>query len=219
MPKILIKFPSRSRPIKFFSCLDNILHSARHDDFEVLASLDIDDVTMANHEVRDRIKKYPMVRAYWGTSNSKIHSINRDMEFAGDFDVLLLHSDDMEFTVEGFDLEILKAFENWEGLIHFPDQVAKARLITYPMMHRKYFQRDNWIYHPDFYSVYADNFQQDLAKKRGMYKFVDKNILLHKHCMWGFSAPDALLLRNENRENYEKDRLTWQRLLNDPRYV
>lgn len=145
--KLLYKFASRSRPKKFFDALDNIHSLSRHDDFEVLATLDIDDASMANSEVRDRIKKYPMVRAYWGTSNSKIHSINRDMEFAGAFDVLLLHSDDMEFTVDGFDLEILKAFENWEGLVHFPDQVAKARLITYPMMHRKYFQRDNWIYH------------------------------------------------------------------------
>jgi hypothetical protein len=217
--KILYKFPSRSRPHKFFAALDNIHSLAQHDDFEILASLDIDDSTMASFGIMEKLKDYPKVRYYWGHSKSKIEAINRDMDVAGEFDILLVHSDDMEFIVPGFDLEIIKAFENFEGLVHFPDQVAKAKLITYPMMHRKYFERDGWIYHPDFKSVYADNFQQDLAKRRGMYKFVNLPILMHKHSMWGYGVHDALTLRNENGENYHKDKLVWQRLLNDPRYA
>ncbi len=217
--RILYKFPSRSRPHKFFAGLDNILSLAQHADFEILCSFDLDDVTINNDEVRTRLLSYPKVRYYYGSSKTKIQAINADMDKVGDYDVLLVHSDDMCFTVPGFDLSIIKAFENWHGLVHFPDQTAKERLITYPMMHRKYFERDGWIYHPDFKSVYADNFQQDLAKRRGMYKFVNQNILIHKHSMWGFGVHDALMLRNENGENYHKDKLVWQRLLNDPKYV
>jgi len=217
--KILYKFPSRSRPHKFFAALNNIHSLAKHDDFEVLATLDRDDATMTDASVVDRMRSIPKLRWYFGVSNSKIEAINRDMQFAGEFDILLVHSDDMEFTMPGFDLEILKAFEDFRGLVHFPDQVAGNRLITYPMMHQDYFLRDCWIYHPDFKSVYADNFQQDLAKRRGMYKFVNLPILMHKHSMWGYGVHDALMLRNENGENYHKDKLTWQRLLNDPRYA
>jgi hypothetical protein len=112
----------------------------------------------------------------------------------------------MWFVKEGFDLDILEAFKDFKGLVHFPDQVAGSRLITYAMMHKDYYDLDGWIYHPLFNSVYADNFQQDLAKKRGLYKFVDKPILQHRHSIWGYGEPDALLRKTENPENYQKDK-------------
>lgn len=216
---ILVKFPSRSRPEKFFRALDNIFDLAATDDISVLASFDLDDHTMNNDEVRNRLLNYPKVRYYYGESKTKVQAINADMDKAGEYKFLLVHSDDMWFDVPGYDLIILKAFENFNGLVHFPDQKAGPALITYPMMHRDYFQRDGWIYHPDFFSVYADNFQQDLAKRRGQYKFVNQRVLSHQHSMWGFGTHDALTIRNENRDIYDKDRLTWQRLLNDPKYA
>jgi hypothetical protein len=141
------------------------------------------------------------------------------MDKAGNYDILLVHSDDMVWEVVGFDLIVQSAFDNFKGLVHYPDQKAGPALITYPMMHREYFQRDGWIYHPDFFSVYADNFQQDLARRRGLYKFVNQRILSHQHSMWGYGTHDSLVIRNENRDLYERDRLTWQRLLNDPQYA
>lgn len=217
--KILYKFPSRSRPSKFFACLDNIQALSRHNDFEILASFDLDDSTMANPEVRDRLKQYPKVKAYYGSCNTKVEAINKDMVFAGPWDILVVWSDDMVAIKEGFDLDIINGFQDFSGLLHFPDGFANERLCTLPIMDRNYFDIDNWIYHPDFLSVYCDNFQQDLAKRRGRYKFNGQRIVTHQHSMWGFGRHDALVLRNENRENYEKDRLTWQRLLNDPQYV
>lgn len=217
--RILIKFASRSRPDKLFAALDNIFELSKHDAITVLLTLDIDDATCTTNEFKSRLLEYPKVVAMWGTSNSKISAINRDMVFSGEWDILLAHSDDMVFTVPGFDLEILNAFYNFEGLVHFPDQKAGPALITYPMMSRSYFEKDGWVYHPDFISVYADHFQQDIAKRRGMYKYVNKKILEHRHSMWGFGAHDALMLRNENRDNYNNDQITWQRLLKDPKYV
>ena len=198
MSKILIKFPSRSRPDKFFACLDNILHSARHDDFEVLATLDLDDETMANPEVRDRIKQYPMVRAYWGTSNSKIQAINRDMEFAGEFDILLLWSDDMWIDKDGFDRFVVASFNNFSGLLHLPDGHANSRLVTLPIMDRAYYQLDNFVYNPIYKSVYADNEQMAVAKLRGKYKYVHESWYTHRHPIWGYGKADAQLRHTES---------------------
>jgi hypothetical protein len=219
MSKILLKFPSRSRPQKFFAALDNIFDLSVTDDLSVLASFDLDDCTMNNDEVREILRGYPKVKYHYGTSRTKIQAVNADMDLAGTYDVLLVHSDDMHYTIPGFDLVILEAFKDFKGLVHFPDQKAGPALITYPMMHREYFERDGWIYHPDFISVYSDHFQQDIAKRRGLYKYVNKKILEHRHSMWGFGTHDPLMLRNENRDNYNKDQITWQRLLNDPKYA
>lgn len=204
--RICYKFASRERPGKFFKCLDNISSLAKHDDYFILASLDLDDKSMANPEVRDRIKQYPKVVAYYGTSQSKIHAINRDMEFSGDWDILCNHSDDMVFIKEGYDLDILDAFNGFDGLVHFPDQKVGAKLITYAMMSRGYYDLDGHIYYPRFKSVYADNYQQWLAQKRKQYKYVPLRILDHEHSIWGYGPPDELLKRTEDPVNYERDR-------------
>jgi hypothetical protein len=54
--KILIKFASRSREQKFFSCLDNILnYVVDKENFCVLVSLDIDDVSMYNQNTLNKL--------------------------------------------------------------------------------------------------------------------------------------------------------------------
>lgn len=211
--KLLYKFASRSRPKKFFDCLDNIQSLARHDDYLILCSLDKDDETMGTPEVIAKLATYKKVLPIWGESNTKTEAINRDINFAPtDWDILLNHSDDMWFTKVGFDLDVIEAFENFDGLVHFPDQVAKEKLITYAMMSKSYYLKYGFIYHPDFISVYSDNYQQYVAQKLNKYKFVDKKILEHRHPIWGFGVADELNLKTENKENYEKDRLTFERL-------
>lgn len=211
--RILYKFASRSRPAKFFSCLDNIIQNALHSDYYILCSLDSDDETMNNKEVTDRLKAYSKhVIVQWGFSKNKIDAINRDVTASLQWDILCNHSDDMWFVKPGFDLDIIEAFTNFSGLVHFPDQQAKNLLCTYTMMSYDYYLQDGFVYHPDFDSVYADNFQQDIAKSRNAYKFVNKLILEHRHPMWGFGEPDELLLKTENKATYNKDRETYIKL-------
>lgn len=211
--RILYKFCSRERPNKFFACLDNIISSARHNNYIILCSLDTDDVSMNNDEVKEQLSNYGnRIKVCWGTSENKVSAINRDVEQVEDWDILLNHSDDMWFTKFGFDLDVLEAFENFDGLVHFPDQKAGNKLITYAMMSRGYYDLHGYIYNPEFESVYCDNFQQDQAKALGKYKFVDKQILEHRHFIWGYGHKDELLERTENPRTYAKDRDTYHRL-------
>lgn len=212
MPNILYILATRERPEKAINCIENIISMSWHDDYKILIVSDTDDDSMFNQEMVDRINSYPKVKLSFGTSKGKINAINRDVFMAGEFHILCNHSDDMWFTKEGFDLDILEAFDNYKGLVHFPDQIAGDKLITYAMMHREYYNLDGFIYHPDFNSVYADNYQQDVAKKRGLYKFVDKKILEHRHSIWGFGQPDELLKRTENPIMYAQDKVTYERL-------
>ena len=207
MKKLLFKFPSRERPVKMFAAIENMVSMVGEGvDYSIQLTLDIDDKTCSTPEVRDGIKSYgERVKAYWGTSLSKVNAINRDMEFAPPFEILLLHSDDMRFTKKDFGYDILKAFENFSGLVHFPDQYANNRLITYPMMSKDYYDRFGYIYNPIYRSVYCDNEQHEAAVYLKKYKFVDENILIHEHPIWGFGEQDELGKRTEEPVNYRID--------------
>jgi hypothetical protein len=118
----------------------------------------------------------------------------------------------MQWQKEGFDLDVLEAFEGFDGLVHFPDQKVGARTCTYPILSRSYYERDGFVYHPDFGNVYCDNFQHELAIKRNAYKFVDKKILFHAHPIWRVAPWDEMYRRNEAPENYDADRKVYERL-------
>lgn len=214
---ILYNFATRSRKDKAFACIDNIISLSRTDNYHIHLTLDVDDDTMNTTEVRDKIASYgDKVSAHWGISHSKVSAINRDIGLCGDeWQILCNHSDDMWFVKEGFDVDIVEAFEGFNGLVHFPDHKVKEALITYAMMHRDYYNIDGHIYHPDFDNVYCDNYQQHVAKARNKYKFVDKHILEHRHVAWGYGVADELLKKTENPEGYKKDHQTLNRLINE----
>jgi hypothetical protein len=205
MPKICYKFPTRERAAKFFTCLDNINTLAKHDDFTILATLDIDDPSAITSEFKTRILNYPKVVPIWGISTGKVNAINRDMAFAGEWDILVLLSDDM-FLLPGFDLEIIKAFEDgFSGLAHFPDGHVNERLCTFTVMDRKYYDLFGYIYNPIYKSVYCDNEQHDVAVLMKRYKYIPVNIVRHLHPIWGHGQMDDLYRRNEERTMYEQD--------------
>lgn len=209
--KICFVFPSRERPDKFFRCLDNIQDMvSESDNYCVIAVLDNDDPSKEDYE--KSLHEYPEVEARWGLSANKVAAINRELNNLPEAAIICLHSDDMWFTKFGFDEEIREAFKEWDGLVHFPDQVAKEKLITYTMMHRDYLSSLGYIYHNDFNNVYCDNFQHLQAQKLGKYKFVNKQILEHRHSMWGFGMADDLLRRTEEPIGYRKDHETFIRL-------
>lgn len=215
MPKILYHFPSRERPDKLIAAIENIISMARHDNYVILVSMDVDDSTCANVEFSKRLLAYDTVIPVYGFSKNKIDAVNRDIWMVGDADIIATHSDDMWFIKEGFDLDILEAFENFSGLVHFPDQKVGSALCTYPIMSKDYYKEDGWIYHPIFCNVYADNFQHLLAKHRNAYKFVDKQILEHRHHLWGYGEADALLKRTEEPNGYAEDRKRYNQLVKE----
>lgn len=206
--KILLKFPSRSRPDRFFACLDNIQSNAVTNNYIIVATLDTDDATMNNHAIFQRLKNYPKVTTVFGHSQSKIHAINRGIDTSIDWDILCLHSDDMFFTCRGFDFDIIEAmrqhFSDTDGMLHFPDQKAGATLCTYQIVGRKYYDRQGYIYNPNYTSLWADNEEMEKAKQRGKYAFIDKQIIEHRHPFCGFGKPDALLKKTE--AYYKSDR-------------
>lgn len=198
--KILIKFASRSRPVKFFACLKNIFEMQTENIITILASLDDDDASMTTEKIKNWFARYRKhgVISVWGKSKNKIDAINRDMHLAGDWDILVNFSDDMLFIKKGFDKIIMDAYQDTfpdlDGVLHFNDgHKYGAQLMTMSIMGRKYYERFGYIYHPDYISLWSDNEAMDVAKILGKYKYMGDDVKIFKH---NHPMHDGLGMRN-----------------------
>lgn len=184
--RILIKYTSRSRPLRFFEGLKNItdMVNDKHN-YAILCSLDEDDTTMNTLGVQEEISRFPNTGFVYGTSKSKIDAINRDIEKVNDWDILVCMSDDMRFQARGFDQLIREGFQHncpdLDGFLHYPDSTAKGMLCTMSILGRKYYERDGYIYHPSYLSLWADNEAMEVAKMRGKYWFLGIPLFDHYH--------------------------------------
>ncbi len=201
-PFKLFKYPSRSRPDRFFEGLDSIVNNISDKDYyHISCTLDEDDLTMNNPQVIERIKTYPNVSIEWGISNSKINAVNRSMPEI-DWDILIVMSDDMRFNIFGFDTMIGVDMMNWfpemDGLLHYPDQDAKEFLATMVIMGKGLYKRlGRNIYHPDFKSLWCDNLLQDIAIKLGKYKYCGYQINVHLCPAYGHLERDEMFNRQQ----------------------
>lgn len=195
-PFKLFKFPSRGRPERFFKSLDSIVNNISDKDYyHIACTLDEDDATMNNQEVIDRINSYEHTSIQWGVSTSKIHAVNRSMPDI-EWDILFNHSDDMIFTVHGFDVSVgvdmMTHFPDFDGLLHYPDQDAKEALATMYIAGKNFYNKFNFIYDPRFLSLWCDNLVQDVAIHLGKYKYCGYQINLHLNPAYGHLERDEM---------------------------
>lgn len=227
-PHILIKYASRSRPERFFEGLHNIIDmAADKESYTVLCMLDADDMSIFSTEFQTSTSNRYQLPSFntqmdlvhhkapdrvcydFGTSKSKIDAINRPIWPTMQWDILVNFSDDMRFTVYGYDHLIREGIRcnGPDVFLHYPDSTAKNMLPTMSIMDRTYFQRDGYIYHPSYKSLWCDNEAMDVAQLRGRYHYVDTQIFDHYHPAYGHVPWDEQYTRqqqfwSEDEANY-----------------
>lgn len=205
--KILIKFPTRSRPEKFLQCLSKAIElSNDKENLKILISYDEDDETMTE-EVIEKAKALGNVELFSGKSENKIHAVNRDMEHSGEWDILVLLSDDMECEMKGWDDIIRSKFTGLDRILHFNDGYRKQSLLTLPIMGRSYYERFGYIYHPDYISLWADNEQMEVGQKLLRLKYFRIVLFRHKMAMNGFEQDE---LHKHTESFFEEDKKTYE---------
>ena len=209
--RILYKYTSRSRPANFFRGLDSIKNRSVSDNYQVLCSFDLDDLTMNNEEVIERLKGYKNVSYIFGHSKNKIDAINRDMDKVEGWDILVNMSDDMVFIADGFDDEIRNAFDSDDLMVNFNDGNQKDNVCTMSIISKKYYDRFNYIYHPEYVSLWCDCEATDVARILGKYKYMgDDNIIFrHLHPSFGLCRYDEQYMKTESHELRSKDQITY----------
>ena len=209
--RILFKYTTRSRRSNFLRGYDSILDKiANREDYHILISVDKDDQSMSPLPVLDG--NYTFVV---GNSKNKIDAINRDLnEFDYDWDILINMYDDMIFTKKGFD-DIIRAefYKDFNQYLHFNDGNQKCNVCTMHIVGRNYYDRFNYIYHPDYISLWCDVENDIVAKQLGCYKYMGDNIKLfrHLHPAWGLAPQDALSIKTEDRALWVADEITFNK--------
>jgi len=213
--KILVKFASRSRPHKFFKCLDNIYEkAARQECIYLLVSLDSDDYSMYNNEVINKLK-YQLNKwqgrmvVKFGLSKSKVDAINRDVnDFSEHWDILVNFSDDMVFTHAGWDEIIRRKFKqiypDTNGNIFFNDGFVGDKVSTMSIIGRVWYDGNGkHIYHPSYKSLWCDNEYTELARSQNKMAYFDEIIYKHMHPLNAGGEIDEQLQKSESY--YEED--------------
>ncbi len=212
MAKILVKFPSRGRAEKFMSTLHGYINLSNDKSIQYLISIDNDDIMMQDME--ERFKNEKNILVYSGVSIDKVHAINRDLHRVPRWDILVLASDDMICQQQGWD-DILKKemeeyFPDTDGVLFHNDGYLKSTLNTMVIMGRKYFNRFNYIYHPSYKSLWADNEFTDVAFALGKQKYFDKVLFKHEHFSNNRSVPQDQLMK-KNESFYHSDKITFNK--------
>ena len=206
--RLLIKFPTRSRPIKFLEVLKKyVIGSHDMSKTRIIVSIDEDDATMTNDVIAQAKSFHQNIQVIKGPSSGKVGAINRDMPDPSEFDILLLASDDMVPYVNQYDRIIRDSMEqlypDTDGVLFFNDGYSGRRLNTLVICGSKYYSRFGYIYHPEYKSLFCDNEFMDQANRLGRQTYYDQPIIKHEHYTHIRAKPDALY--NVNEALYSED--------------
>jgi hypothetical protein len=196
------------------SIIENASHLSK---ISILVSLDSNDPTI--QEYRDKITPHfgkTFIKVVEGESTGKINAINRDLnEYKGGWDLLINMSDDMVFLEKGFDDKIRSIFNSHfplgDGFLHLNDGRQGDNVSTMSIMDRKYYERDRYIYNPEYKSLWCDAEATEVAWMRGRYAYAPIILFDHLHPAWGLAPMDKQYLRSETRELWDHDKAVIER--------
>lgn len=197
--KIIIKFPTRNRPDKFFETLRKYKYNLDDQSILFIVSCDLDDATMNNDKIKEQIKYFENVKMYFNDNKSKVDAINANLENV-DFDILLLASDDMIPQVQGFDTiirdQMVKHFPDTDGVLRFFDGY-NTDTNTLCILGKKYYDRFGYIYYPEYKSCWCDAEFTKVSQKLKKEAKINQIIIRHEHPDNGWGKYDDIYSLNK----------------------
>jgi len=212
MIDLLIKYPTRSRPEQFKRILSEYV-SKLSGKYKVkfIVSMDTNDESCNNNPMRyflENMKSKTDLEYHYGNSKNKIDACNRDVPSDG-WKVCVLVSDDMTPRVAHFDRIIMedmnKHFTDYDGALNYNcGGHAYPKVMVLSVIGNVYYKRFNYIYHPDYTSLFCDEEQTVVA--RSLNKIVDINHKIITHD-WNNIKDE---LRNHTEKFYQSDKLIFE---------
>lgn len=223
--KILVKYASRGRTTRFLEGLDNIFDLCSQPDYiRVVVTADTDDIHMNNDEVKNHVAKYKNAIIIYGESENKVHAINRDLNSLPDgykdWDIVANFSDDMRWTIYGWDDLIRVDFNSispdFSHYMAYLDPDTKGALSTLLIAGRKFIDTFGFIYDPIYHSLFCDNQIEDAAKYLGKYHYTGYSIYQHFNPSYGYQRfePDQLYIYQQ-KIGWSRDMELYYKLQSD----
>ncbi len=206
--KLVIKFPTRGRSSKFLLTLKKHIDYLDDKSTQIIVTCDNDDEDMKQPHIKEVLSNYSNVKIFFGDNKSKIEAINANLTGIN-FDIVLLASDDMIPVKKGFDTIIKESMEkhypDTDGVLWFNDGYQGKKLNTLSILGKKYYERFNYIYHPEYISVWCDNEFMSVGNILGKQTYFDEVIIQHQHPDWGFGNRDGIHTLNSRNERHDRE--------------
>jgi len=211
--KILVKFPTRQRPEKFFAALEQYVVKAKDTaNLKFLITLDTNDGTMNTLQVRREFRRWEdrgvSIDYIYGVSESKIDAVNRDLRsYLKDWDIVLLASDDMIPQVYGYDdiirRDMKRFFPDTRGCLWYSDGFQE-RTCTLSIIGKKRYKELGYIYHPTYKTEYCDNEHTEVSVRDKVMSPIQPAIIHHLHPHNLNENKDPLYVRNDEFVKQDK---------------
>lgn len=219
--KILIQFPTRERPDTFFEILEYYINlMSDKENYIINVNCDIDDESMNNETIINKINEIKNCRIKFSNNKSKIEAVNSNIDSSEDWDIILLASDDMKPEIYGYDDIIRKNFnlnyKDLDGVLWFNDGYQKNALNTLCILGKKYYNRFGYIYHPSYKSLWCDNEFTIVANKLNKQKYFDQIIIRHVKPGIVDKPYDNLYIKNQEFNNADQLNFVTRLNLNFP---
>lgn len=184
--KFSIIHPSRSRPDKSAKTIDTWILYADGDP-EVILSLDEDDPL--RNAYRTAYTEMIVLN-----NKSSVEAINNAAKIAKG-EILIVVSDDTD-CFPGWDTAILKEVQGKTDWILKTQDGIQKWIITFPVIHRDYYNRFGYIYHPSYKHLFCDTELTCVADITG--RKITSNLLFpHNHYSIGKSQIDDVYRKND----------------------
>lgn len=202
--RVSLIHPSRSRPYMAFATMQNWLNKAdKPFNIEYLLMLDTDDDMLLGYEAIanalidvnyfNGIGCTPTINL--SDNKSAIEAINVGAAMCKG-DLLIVVSDDFD-APQSWDTSLLNSLEGKSDFIVKTQDGIQKTLITLPILHRAYYERFGYVYHPDYKHMFSD--QEMTSVGMMMDKVIDLPLHFeHMHYTVGGMEKDQTNMRNDS---------------------
>ena len=193
--KISLLHATRGRATKAQACREKWLNKAKNPDtIEHIFGIDDDDLdSLANiNTQRVIVKRGQGCVAAWNACAKICKG-----------EILIQLSDDWE-PLQDWDEIILKEFEGItdECVLAISDGGRQDDLLCMAILNRKRYEKQGFLFHPDFFSIYSDNYFTWAAKKDGVLKDAKHIVFEHQHPVFNKGEWDATYLYSNAQKNF-----------------
>jgi glycosyltransferase involved in cell wall biosynthesis len=209
--KFSLVHPSRGRPKRAEAAAREWQRamSGAHE-HEHLLSVDDDDSALPEYrELAARLSLKLLV----ARNRSLVDAANRAAR-AATGDVLIVLSDDFGCPPE-WDARLAETIGDRAEAAVFVHDGLDAKRMTLPILTRRLYERLGYVYHPDYFSMFADDDVTGAAAAMGRLLDARHLTFVHRHYSAGLAPSDATYERQNDRRAfwlgwrvYEKRRLT-----------
>lgn len=200
--KFSLLHPSRNRAVKCFDTFSRwMLDTSGNHEYEYIVSIDADD--SQQQEYKNRFDGFAKV--IMNDNRSLVDAVNRAASEATG-DLLIVVSDDFD-AFKNWDRELSDFIteKNLSGqyAIHVNDDYSyPKKLLTIPILSRELFERLGYIYHPTYFSMFADNDLFEACEMLGVLHDCGHLIFRHNHYTVNRSRNDNTYQRQNSAQAY-----------------